>query len=90
MGPSPHEVQVTRLRELIARVADQLAPATVELANEMVDANEAPIALDMISEMLVEAQASIAEEVFDDIEDLATGLGLDAAVTERLRPLIER
>jgi hypothetical protein len=86
---SPHELQASRLHELIARLSDQLAPDTVELANEMVDANEAPIALEMISEMLVERQARIASKVFDEIEDLAAGLGLDLAVSERLRPLVE-
>jgi hypothetical protein len=69
---------------LIAQVSDQLAPATVELAREMVDANEAPIALDMISEMLVEAQARIPVKVFDEMEDLAAGLGLASTVTGAL------
>jgi hypothetical protein len=82
--PPPHEFQAIRLHELIAQVSDQLAPATVELAREMVDANEAPIALDMISEMLVEAQARIPVKVFDEMEDLAAGLGLASTVTGAL------
>lgn len=86
---SRHEFQAIRLHELIVGLSDQLAPETVELANEMVDANEAPIALEMISEMLVERQARIASKVFDEIEDLAVSLGLDSVVGERLRPLVD-
>ncbi|MFL5961696.1 MAG: MafI family immunity protein [Gaiellaceae bacterium] len=87
-GSSPHELQAIRLHGLITRLSGQLAPNTVELAQEMADANEAPLALDMISEMLVEGHAHIALQVFDEIEDLAAGLGLDPVVSERLRPLV--
>lgn len=55
----------------------------------MVNANEAPIALDIVSEMLVERRAKLDRDVFDEIEDLAAGLGLDDAVAERLRPSSE-
>jgi hypothetical protein len=76
------------MHQLITRLSTQLAPNTVQLAKEMVDANEAPIALDMISEMLVDRRAEITPQVFDEIEDLAAGLGLDPAVSERLRQLV--
>jgi hypothetical protein len=87
-GGSPHELQAARLHQLITRLSTQLAPNTVELATEMVDANEAPIALDMISEMLVDGRAEISPQVFDEIQDLAAGLGLEPAVSERLRELV--
>lgn len=89
VDPSAHELQAERLHALIGRLSDQLAPDTVRLADEMEDANEARIALDMVSEMLVEREARVAVEVFDEIRDLAAGLGLDPGVTASLKPLIE-
>lgn len=87
-GQSPHELQAVRLHQLITQLSTHLAPNTVELATEMVDANEAPIALDMISEMLVNRRTEISPQVYNEIEDLAAGLGLDPAVSERLRQLV--
>ena len=46
-----------QVHALVSRVAASLPAETVDLAREMIEANEAPIALDMMSEALVEAGA---------------------------------
>ncbi len=85
---SPYERQRRQLRRLIDEVAGQLQPVTVKLAREMVDANEAAVALDLISEMLADSGALIKPTTFDEFQILARDLGLSPQSSERLRPLV--
>jgi hypothetical protein len=84
-----YEGRKARLRAFISSVADFLKPTTVDLAREMVDANEAPLALDLISEMLVDANARISAKTFAEFGELAKSLDLDDTAIERLQPLVE-
>jgi len=87
-GMAPHERQRKQLHRLINELAGQLQPVTVKLAREMVDANEAAVALDLISEMLAEAGALIKPATFNEFQTLARELGLGPQSSERLRPLV--
>ena len=77
-----------RLRGLLIELDHLLAPVTVGLASEMIDASESPIALDMMSEMLAEAGASLDRRVVDEIADLASSMGLGPETAGRLAPLV--
>jgi hypothetical protein len=77
-----------RLRALLISIADQLSPQTIRLADEMIDAAECGIALDMLSEMLVESGARIDKQILADIAGLVDTMGLEAETVNRLRPLL--
>jgi hypothetical protein len=77
-----------RLRGLLIAVADQLPRATIQLAGEMIDANECGVALETISEMLVESRAAVAPDVLTNVGELVAAMGLPAVNVDRLRPLL--
>jgi len=77
-----------RLRGLLIELAHLLAPVTVGLVSEMIDASESPIALDMMSEMLAEAGALVDRRVVDEVADLASSMGLGQEIAGRLEPLV--
>jgi len=77
-----------RLRGLLIELGHLLTPVTVGLTHEMIDASESPIALDMMSEMLVEAGASLDRRTVDEVADLATAMGLGREAAARLEPLV--
>jgi hypothetical protein len=77
-----------RLHTLIDEVAGQLRPVTVNLARELVDNNEAAVALNMISEMLVEAGASISLNTYHEFQTLARELEMSPQSSDRLQPLV--
>jgi hypothetical protein len=78
-----------RLRGVLIAVAEQLPSVTVGLVNEMIDANECGVALETISEMLVESGARIDVGELLDVERLAHDMGLEDITVDRLRPLVE-
>lgn len=77
-----------RIRGLLISVSDQLPPVTVQLVGEMIDANECGVALETISEMLVESRAEISPDVFAGVRQLAETMGLEPSDVDRLRPLV--
>jgi hypothetical protein len=81
----PQQVLNSRMHALIEALRGKLPEDTVALAGEMVDANEAPIALDMLSEMLVETGSRVSHDVIAEFAALATSLGLDSVTAGRLR-----
>lgn len=76
-----------RLRALLITVGDQLSKITVELISELVDANECGVALEMMSEMLVETGAAVEAGTVVAVADLAGLMGLGSATADRLKPL---
>lgn len=54
VDPSRHEGQKVRLQRRIDSVQSLLNPSTVDLAREMVDENESPVAPQMIGDTLAE------------------------------------
>lgn len=83
---SHYEELQGRLRGLLIAVADQLPRVTVQLVGEMIDANECGVALETISEMLVESRAAITPDVLTSVSELVEMMGLPADNLERLRP----
>lgn len=77
-----------RLRGVLIAVSEQLPAFTVGLVDEMIDANELGIALETMSEMLVESNGSIEHHVVAAVERLAEDMALDAINVDRLRPLV--
>lgn len=86
---SEQEALAGRLRALLIDVAGQLPEVTAELVDELIDANETDIALDMMSEMLVDSRARLTVEFLDNVAALSRVLGLGPQTTDRLRPLVE-
>lgn len=78
-----------RLRGLLITVADKLPRVTVQLVAEMIDANECGVALETVSEMLVESRAAITPDVLTSASELVEAMGLPAVNVERLRPLVQ-
>jgi hypothetical protein len=73
---------------VLLAVADQLPRYTVELAAEMIDANEPGVALETICDMLAESRGRLSRESFALVRSLAETMGLDEENVERLRPLV--
>ena len=77
-----------RVRAVLFIVAEQLPRMTVELVTELIDANESGVALETISEVLVERESRITADTLDMVRALVTTMGLDAVTVERLEPLL--
>jgi hypothetical protein len=75
-------------RGVLILVADQLPQVTVGIVSELIDHNESGIAVEMLSEMLVESDAKLSVDVLDAIARLVNEMGLDQTNVERLRPLL--
>jgi hypothetical protein len=88
MAASYHEELRDRVRGLLITVADQLPASTVALVSEMIDANESGVALETISEMLVESQGKISAGTLALVSELVDTMRLDQVNVERLRPLV--
>jgi hypothetical protein len=83
-----YEELQARARTLLKAVSPQLLPQTVELASEMIDANECGVAVETISEMLAEAGAPISHDVLMQAAGLVNLMGLDDVNVKRLQPLV--
>lgn len=85
---SQHEDIRGRVRGLLITLADQLPAITAGLVDELLDANEQGVAVEMLSEMLVEAKARISPETMTAFEDVVEEMNLDRTNVERLRTLV--
>lgn len=85
---SNHDDIRGRVRGLLITVAEQLPAVTAGLVDELLDANEQGIAVELLSEMLVESNARISPETIAMFEDVVEEMKLDKANVERLRPLV--
>lgn len=83
-----HEDIRGRVRGLLITVADQVPELTVGLVDELLDANEQGVAVEMLSEMLVESNAEISPDAIAIFEKLVGEMQLDPLNVERLRPLV--
>lgn len=84
-----HEEVQGRVRGLLITVAPQLLAVTVGIVDEMIDANECGVALEIMSEMLVESGAVISAETLSDVSSLVEEMGLDQVNVDRLRSRVE-
>lgn len=83
-----HEDIRGRVRGLLITVADQVPALTVGLVDELLDANEPGVAVEILSEMLVESNAQISPNAIAIFEELVGEMQLDPLNVERLRPLV--
>jgi hypothetical protein len=72
------------MHRLVDAVRGEVPAETCSLVDEMVEANESPIALDTLSEVLAERSAVVAPEVISEFGALAAQLGLGSEVASRL------
>lgn len=77
-----------RLRGLLIRTETSLPPATAAFVSEFIDANECGLALETISEMLLESAAEIDRSTLDTVAELTQDMGLDQVNVARLVPLV--
>ena len=82
---SRHEEVQGRVRGILIAVASQLPVFTVGLVDGMIDANECGVALEIMSEILVESGAVISAETLLDVSSLVGEMGLDQVNVDRLR-----
>jgi hypothetical protein len=76
-----------RVRGVLIATADLFPANQVGLVDELIDANESGVALEMLSEMLVEVQARVEPQVIDQVDRLVRDMGLPRDVAERVRTL---
>lgn len=86
---SRHEEVQGRTCGLLITLAPQLPAATVGIVDELIDANECGVAVEIMSEMLVESGGVISEQTLSEDAFLIDEMGLDQLNVERLRPPAE-
>ena len=77
-----------RVRGLLIIVAYQLPSRTVEIIDELIEHSESGVAVQILSEMLVESSARISPEYLNLVSQLVARMNLDDIIVERLRPLV--
>jgi hypothetical protein len=85
---SHYEDLQARMRGLLISIGAWISPEQLSLFNELVDANECGVALDMLTEALASANAKIDDAVIQDVRSLSDDMRLSPAILERLRPLL--
>lgn len=78
-----------RVRGLLITLAPQLPAKTVGIIDEMIDANECGVALEIMSEMLVESGGRIPKDSLLEVTALVDEMGLDQINADRLRERVE-
>ena len=73
------------MHALVDAVREVVPAETCSLVDEMVEANESPIALDVLSQLLAELPTAVKPGMVSEFRDLATELGLGSEVADRLR-----
>ncbi len=76
-------------RGLLIALADQLPATTVGVVDELLDANELGVAVEIMSEMLVVSNARLDAECIAMFQRAVGNMDLDRAIVDRLRPLVE-
>ena len=79
-----------RARAVLVRVADRFPPVEIGLLDELIDANEPGVAIEILSQLLAESGTAHERQVIDEIADLVPTLGLDTEVVSRLARLERR
>ena len=85
---SYYEELQARMRALLIATGMWISAEQLSLFNELIDANECGVVLDMLSEALISSEAKIDDLVFQDVQSLSEQMGLGATVAARLRPLV--
>lgn len=86
---SHHDDVRGRVRGLLIVLADQLPAVTVGLVDEFLDADEQGVAVELLSEMLVESRARISSDTLAAFSTVVKEMELDPTNLDRLRPLVD-
>ena len=76
-----------RVRGVLIAVSAAFAPEQLGLVEELIDANEAGVALEMLIEMLVEAGVPIVRTIIDQITTLVQEMSLPASTAQQVKKL---
>jgi methylaspartate ammonia-lyase len=82
-----HEELQGKIRGVLIDVAHLLTDSQAGIIDEFIDANELGLALEDLSEALVDAGAKLSPGVVDRIAGLSHEMGLEAEVANRLEGL---
>ena|SRR6266498_676415 len=83
--PSYYEDLRGRVRGVLISVAENFPTDQLALLEELIDANEPGIALEMLGEMLVDAKVALHDDVMDAVAGLVETMGLDRELIQQLR-----
>jgi hypothetical protein len=84
-----HQEMQQKVRAILIITGASISPEQLGLFNDLVDANEYGIALDMLTEALASSGAKIDAAVFRDIQSLSEQMKLEPEVVNRLRPIVQ-
>jgi len=84
-----HEEMQQKVRAILITTGGSISPEQLALFNDLVDANEYGIALDMLTEALASSGAKIDATVFREIQSVSEQIKLEPEVVDRLRPIIQ-
>ncbi len=75
-----------RVRAILINVGSSISPEELSLFNELVDANEPGVVVDMLTEALADSNAEVSQADFEDIKTVAEMMKLDSAIVDRVQP----
>jgi len=78
-----------RLQQIMVAIQSHLNHEIIELINGAINANECGIALEMISDALIEANSPIDLTIRDEIASLAAKMKMPSHVADQLGVLIK-
>jgi type IV secretory pathway TrbD component len=84
-----HQEMQQRVRAILIMTGASISAKQLGLFNDLVDANEYGIALDMLTEALASSGAKIDPAIFRDIQSLSEQMKLEPEVVDRIRPLVQ-
>lgn len=76
------------MRRLLMTLDSSLPRKDAEFIAELVDANESGVALQVLSNVLLDVDARLEQATIDEIASLVQTMGLDSNVSEQLRGLV--
>lgn len=79
-----------RVRGVLIAVAEAFPAEQVGLVDELIDANEAGVALEMLVGMLLEEGVPMDDSLVHQIERLVEHMGLSSELAKQVRELEER
>lgn len=91
MTDASHSEDIRGLvRGILITVAPQLPRGTVGIVDELIDANEPGVAVEILSEMLVQFGAVITVDTLSDVSRLVEIMDMDPVNVDRLRPRVQQ
>jgi len=87
MVESFEEIQ-GKLRGLLITLGNQLPKRTVDIVNELIEHAECGVALEILSDMLVESSARLTETEFDLVTRLAGTMKVSESYSVQLKALV--